>query len=1063
VRAIQPLLSPDIPVDLTNCDLEPIHIPSLIQPHGMLLAARNSDLRIVYTSENSLNILGIDPAFILERTLPELLGAAAVASIEEALGLEKDVAISIRTAPFPLAADTRFDVSAHRTSEFLYVELEIASGKRRWDLVSARLEKAVRQLGDPRTVESLCLAIPPLIRQITGFDRVMVYKFDPDGHGHVVAEEKAAEMEPFLDLHYPATDIPRQARRLFLLQRLRTIVDVGYQAVPVLGNPEITHGEPLDMTYCGLRSVSPIHVEYLANMGVGASLTLSIIQKGELWGMIVCHHRTGRLLAPETRKLCDLLARHISLLIDVAQQLDESTERLAKMAMLDILNAAVADEQSVELALATVGDTTLALTGADGAMVRIGEHTQWIGKTPEHAAASGLLSALLEDSKRSAFHTDHVGETYPAYAQLASTASGVFLIPLKDPQDGILWFRGEVAQTVRWAGKPDASKQYFEGSFRLSPRKSFEAWEQIQSGRSLPWRASEIEAALVLKRFVLKVLLRRAEDTLQRLTNFDYLTGLATRQALVTELAAWQNSGTQAAASLLFLDLDDFKTINERYGYEKGDELLKAVGRHLASLADSRYFVARLGGDEFVIFCKNTDFVEAETLAKSILRTLPALAIEGDREVRTSSSIGVAPVKGLTNTDIADPLRAADSAMYVAKHKGGNQVSIVESRQQAQTLRLAIQEAGLKRQRAATELADTYAHLKSIMDSTSEGILEVGYDWVIRYGNQKAMESFVDYEVGRSFWECFPAVGASSVEEHLRRAMASRSEVAYEHYYAPHDVWFKVNAFPMDGGISIFFSDISAAKKLESRLSVEQLLREKRIEALSHMAGGLAHEISNPLAIIHALASDLQSLAMPGLPLSAREVKAACDSIVVTSDRAMRILRGLRGFAREGRKDPMEWASIADIVDQCLEMQLSRFERHSIDLQVSIGASVPQLFCREIQISQIVTNLLNNAFDSINQAESAERWVSLTVESSESETHMDVTDSGPGIEDHFKTHLMEPFFTTKELGLGMGVGLSLSRAIAEDHGGTLTLRQGTEHTCFRLLLPLVMAAEAPAL
>ena len=245
---------------------------------------------------------------------------------------------------------------------------------------------------------------------------------------------------------------------------------------------------------------------------------------------------------------------------------------------------------------------------------------------------------------------------------------------------------------------------------------------------------------------------------------------------------------------------------------------------------------------------------------------------------------------------------------------------------------------------------------------------------------------------------------------------------------------------------------------MQDKLELEQLLREKRIEALSHMAGGLAHEINNPLAIIQGRAIELKHLAAGDEPLAVR-VRAACENIIQTSDRAIKILRGLKGFGREASKDPMEFASIYEITEQCVELQQARFHTRNIEVRLALEPDIPLLLCRETQIGQILTNVLNNAFDAIVQSDSVERWISLTAERAEDNIHIDITDSGPGIEDHFKAHLMEPFFTTKELGLGMGVGLSLSRAIAQDHGGTLALCKDTEHTCFRLVLPITSSVD----
>jgi signal transduction histidine kinase len=283
--------------------------------------------------------------------------------------------------------------------------------------------------------------------------------------------------------------------------------------------------------------------------------------------------------------------------------------------------------------------------------------------------------------------------------------------------------------------------------------------------------------------------------------------------------------------------------------------------------------------------------------------------------------------------------------------------------------------------------------------------------------------------------------------------MRDRVDARYEMIYAPYAEWFRVHAFPDGDGLSLFFSNITSEKTLEDQLNEERLLREKRIEALSHMAGGLAHEISNPLAIIYARASDLKASAQERPVIEAEEVLKACESIVQTSDRAIKILRGLKGFAREAAKDPMEWASIYDIVEQCVDLQAARFERHRIDLRTNLAPALPLLLCRETQVGQIVTNLLNNAFDAIDQHDCTVRWVEVSAVAAGEMLELEVVDSGPGIDEQARAHLMEPFFTTKPRGLGLGVGLSLSRAIAQEHNGSLILCDDLSHTRFRLRLP----------
>ena len=369
----------------------------------------------------------------------------------------------------------------------------------------------------------------------------------------------------------------------------------------------------------------------------------------------------------------------------------------------------------------------------------------------------------------------------------------------------------------------------------------------------------------------------------------------------------------------------------------------------------------------------------------------------------------------------------------------------------------------------ADEIAAVNRQLTHILDSTSEGIFKLNRNWTVVYANRRASAMSSDLVVGKDYWQCFPAARGGEVERCLRRTMDQREESEWEIYWEPYDEWFAVHSYATEAGTSVFFVPMTTRKRLEARLEderaqrekriearldEERTLREKRIEALSVLAGGLAHEISNPLAIIHGTATELIGVAAAGLPVSAGDVLRAGEDIARTADRASRILRGLRGFAREAGSDPMESASIYRIVDEAIEIQHARFLRHGVDLRLELTPGISPILCRETQVGQIVTNLINNAYDAITEHDCAERWVSVEAIQQADLLQIDVADSGPGIDEEMRKHLMEPFYTTKKRGLGMGVGLSLSRAMAIEHGGSLELCRGTEHTCFRLLLPL---------
>ncbi|SNS49177.1 PAS fold-containing protein [Granulicella rosea] len=364
----------------------------------------------------------------------------------------------------------------------------------------------------------------------------------------------------------------------------------------------------------------------------------------------------------------------------------------------------------------------------------------------------------------------------------------------------------------------------------------------------------------------------------------------------------------------------------------------------------------------------------------------------------------------------------------------------------------------------ADSLQEANRKLNSVMESTTVGMYAVDQNWKFSFmnGTARALLSPDAAIIGQGLWECFPNQ-AKETQEKLLQVMETRKPLSFESYYEPLDLWSQVNVNPWsDGGVTVFFNDVSAEKRLQRELEREKLIREQRIASLAQMAAGLAHEISNPLGIIHARASDLLEQVEDGLDPTPAEVAAACNSIVKTSNRAIQILRGLRMFAREGGKDPMALTSVAPLVEQAVALVHERFHTHGIALTCEMEPELAPIVCREVQVGQIIFNLLNNAFDAIDGSPDSERWVRLDVRQRLGEILIEVVDGGPGVPEQHKPYLMQPFFTTKAVGAGMGVGLSLSRAIARDHKGDLVLASVEGHTCFRLMIPAATKEEAHA-
>ncbi len=655
--------------DLTTCDREPIHTPGSIQPEGALLVARASDLRISHTSAN------LDPG-VLGQSLDDVIGVEARAAIEAALRDDGGVLTRICSAEMPVATRPRCNVVVHRLKDRIYVEFEPFGEEGERDILLARAHSVIQSMRQATTRQQLCDIAVREIRALTGYDRVMAYRFNRDGHGDVVSEARDPALEPLLGWRYPASDIPKQARRMYLLQRVRVIADVGYTPVPVLAHPALQDDCPLDMTFCNLRGISPLHIEYLSNMGVRATLAISLVQDEALWGMLICHHGAPRRVSAHLRALCDLIGQLMSLLLGSTGQAEMLAERLNRQTMLDAISASTLGATSVAAALIRPADELLGLVRADGALLRIGGQVHLIGRTPDLAQALEITAAMRSRFDGETLATHCLGVDLPAFASVSDVASGVLTLPiLNNPEDAITWFRPAVAQTLKWGGDP--GKAMDEASGRLSPRKSFAAWVNEVKGQALPWTAVDLQIAQELRRIIDLAMLSDMETQarLAHLRHYDALTGLPNRRFLEERLAS-RAAAVAARDAMIFLDLDRFKTVNDSLGHAVGDELLVGVAKRLVENVPEPHQVVRLGGDEFVVICEDAPMTTVQAIADRIITAFCEPFELAGRPYRMTTSIGVATAG---SDQLADLMQAADTAMYAAKRKGGNQAVTFDS------------------------------------------------------------------------------------------------------------------------------------------------------------------------------------------------------------------------------------------------------------------------------------------------------------------------------------------------------------------------------------------------
>jgi two-component system, chemotaxis family, sensor kinase Cph1 len=522
------LLPAGTPIDLDNCAREPIHIPGSVQPRGILAVVHAPDFEVRQVSANVEELLGRPVDAVLNRHLADLVGVEQAVRIEQAAAAFGDLrARNPLELTLEVGGDQRpFDVILHREpGGVLLVELELAYGERPFSFPNTyqAVRASVEALNRASSLDELYDATARAVRELTGFDRVMVYRYDEEYNGEVVAEAKRDDLNPFLGLHYPSTDIPAQARALYEKNWIRLIDDVGYTPSPLVPSLDPISNQPLDLTYSTLRSVSPIHCEYLRNMGVQASMSISLLRQGRLWGLIACHHYTGPHLPPYgVRAAAEFLGSTLSLRLVDRFEDDQLHRRLAVQGVLAKLTAATWDE-SESLTTAVLGAPDLLdLIGADGVAVNMQSSYQTRGAVPEFE----VVQALAEWARSTGedIHTsDCLASAAPSLELNPHLAAGALALTLPDGQFAI-WFRREVLRSVDWGGDPhNKALAVNEGDgVRISPRKSFERWREVVELSSEPWSDVETDAAEHLRVHLVESLYRRARgelrvaETLQR-------------------------------------------------------------------------------------------------------------------------------------------------------------------------------------------------------------------------------------------------------------------------------------------------------------------------------------------------------------------------------------------------------------------------------------------------------------------------------------------------------------------------------------------------------------------
>ena len=610
-------------VDLNNCDREPIHTPNLIQPHGILIALCAEKYNILQVSVNTEQLLGIKPQELLGQSLTTLLGEKQVAAIKNCL--EEDVE---RPNLLPLElirgeSTLNFDGIVHRNGEIVILELEpsMLTQKANFDDFYRFVKSPINRLQKSNNLEELCNVLAQEIKTITGFDRVMVYNFDEDGSGEVIAEAAKKGLQSFLGLHYPATDIPRQAKYLFTLKSLRLIPDVASEPVAITPELNPLTKERLDMSMTVLRSVSPFHIEYLNNMGVAATLVISLIKNKQLWGLISCHHHTPKKVDYEIRSICEFFGQVASSELAAKEENQDLDYKIRLKSIQTQFIGTISAAEDLETGLTKNPQHLLDLVGADGAALSLGKEIVTVGHIPDKEFIAAMLPWLeTQFNKDIIYATDSLWQAYPAAQEHKATASGLMALSISQVQKiAIIWFRAEVIQTVNWAGEPNQPEERDEnGILLLSPRTSFSLWKETVQGKSLPWKSCEVEIAIELRSSIVGIVLRKADELTQlnqelsrsnsELDAFAYIASHDLKEPL---------RGIYNYSSFL---IEDYGEILGDDGADKLNTLMRLTHR-MEDLINSLLHYSRLGRAELLI-----KPVELNDLVAGVLDVIQASA-----------------------------------------------------------------------------------------------------------------------------------------------------------------------------------------------------------------------------------------------------------------------------------------------------------------------------------------------------------------------------------------------------------------------------------------------------
>lgn len=492
------------------CGKVPLNQTNLIQPHGVLLIVDSKDFRIIQLSENAGDILGVDFKGVVSRSLFDFIEPSLAEKVKERFQVRFPGKL-----PFVFSFSTGDYLGSVQLSDALLI-IEIEKEKRSdansdsFLNIYQELRYAMTTVEASGTTREACIAAVEELKRISGFDKIMIYQFDPEWNGDVIAEVKEQGMDAYLGLKFPASDIPKQARELYKKTPYRLIPNVDYTPVrlyPVI-NPSTNAFT--DLSFINLRSVAGVHLEYLKNMGVVASMSTRILVDGQLWGLIACHHRVPKYLSFEMCSVFELLSGVISAKISAVQKQDVFTYRSNMQNLYAGLLEDIYREENLNGSFESKKDELLRLLSADGIAFVTNHQIFSIGQTPDEFDIAELVIWLQSRETNKIYHNPHLVSVFEPSEKYSKIASGILVLPVQpDKGSYVVAFRPEVLQKLSWGGNPNEVMRFEADGKKYHPRNSFDQWQQTVKQTSIPWKPEEIEVAENFRNFVVEYTLNK--------------------------------------------------------------------------------------------------------------------------------------------------------------------------------------------------------------------------------------------------------------------------------------------------------------------------------------------------------------------------------------------------------------------------------------------------------------------------------------------------------------------------------------------------------------------------